>query len=673
MRYFILSYFLLLLGLQATATQFHVGSNQTYTHIQDVPWASLLPGDQVFIHAQAQPYTEKLVLSASGTAAQPIQIIGVKDNNGNKPVIEGDGAQSLSGDYLGAGQSFSLNTRGLITIAPRPGYSYGYKPSYITIENLTIKNAHPSKTFYENGIPMNYNDFCAGIYADRCEHIQIKKCTIYDCAMGIFINSKGDEATQSRHILIEGNHIYNAGVVNSFLEHTTYIEAIDVIYQYNTYGPLIPGALGGALKDRSAGTIIRYNKIESGMRTLDLVNAQNSAPIATIDPSYKETYVYGNLLLNNPIGSSNMIHYGGDDYNYMNYRRGNLYFYNNTVINTANQSTRYYTVLFDLPDDPETISNSINYPIEEKIFCDNNIFYSRPEQSNVTASYFIFSNADSPAVITLHKNWVSPGSVQHYNYSGFTDSCTGWSQVYISNSNAPGFINEAQLDFGLQLGGECVDAGAPLPSNYLPIQHEYSTPDTFIVRNLQGNTIDLGFAEYKLNIPLDQDNYLFNVVLLHENLAQIEWKNYADQRFEHIEVEHATDDLHFEPITHATATQQFKHIYPLQSFGKHYFKIKMKRTDDAIQYTETICLPYEKQYSMSIYPNPCADVVTVSYEKNVENITLWNMYGEVLHTWYPNSTTSFYNIPLQAYPAGNYILQVSCTDEPTYQTLLIKK
>lgn len=50
-------------------------------------------------------------------------------------------------------------------------------------------------------------------------------------------------------------------------------------------------------------------------------------------PSYRKTFVYGNILIE-PDGARNSqnVHYGGDSRNVGLYRKGMLYFHNNTVI-----------------------------------------------------------------------------------------------------------------------------------------------------------------------------------------------------------------------------------------------------------------------------------------------------------------------------------------------------
>ena len=52
-------------------------------------------------------------------------------------------------------------------------------------------------------------------------------------------------------------------------------------------------------------------------------------------PSYRETFVYGNVLIEfDGEGNRQMIHYGGDSGREERYRNGTLYFYHNTVVST---------------------------------------------------------------------------------------------------------------------------------------------------------------------------------------------------------------------------------------------------------------------------------------------------------------------------------------------------
>ena len=132
---------------------------------------------------------------------------------------------------------------------------------------------------------------------------------LHDSGNGLFIGAF-DGATQD--ILIEGNHIFDNGIENSYYEHNTYTAAIHITYQFNRLGRLRPAAAGNNLKDRSAGLVVRYNWIEDGNRQLDLVDAEDSAVLVN-HPDYRRTFVYGNVLVEaDGEGNSQIVHYGGD-------------------------------------------------------------------------------------------------------------------------------------------------------------------------------------------------------------------------------------------------------------------------------------------------------------------------------------------------------------------------
>src|SRR5690606_3569418 len=133
--------------------------------------------------------------------------------------------------------------------------------------------------------------------------------------------------------------------------HNSYTEATGMLFELNSFGPLRAGSGGSAFKDRSAGLVFRYNRVEGGARSLDLVEAEESWPMVESLPEYRKTFVYGNLIINPPSGPSYMIHYGGDNGMTHTYRKGTLYFHHNTVLVTANQSGpggKWRTVLFDV-------------------------------------------------------------------------------------------------------------------------------------------------------------------------------------------------------------------------------------------------------------------------------------------------------------------------------------
>src|SRR4030095_9991656 len=81
------------------------------------------------------------------------------------------------------------------------------------------------------------------------------------------------------------------------------------------------------------------NWTEGGTRQLDLVDAEDTAVLVN-HPSYHETFVYGNVLIE-PDGAGNrqIVHYGGDRRAAAIYRQGSLPFFHNTIVSLRSGNT----------------------------------------------------------------------------------------------------------------------------------------------------------------------------------------------------------------------------------------------------------------------------------------------------------------------------------------------
>jgi hypothetical protein len=77
-------------------TTYTIVPGQTYTTLGSFTWYSLKPGDTADILWQSGGYHEKLLISESGTASAPINIVGVPGPNGHEPVIDVENATTSS-------------------------------------------------------------------------------------------------------------------------------------------------------------------------------------------------------------------------------------------------------------------------------------------------------------------------------------------------------------------------------------------------------------------------------------------------------------------------------------------------------------------------------------------------------------------------------------------------
>ncbi len=464
---------LLITICSAFATDYHVGDAQPYATIGAVPWHTLAPGDTVWIHWRSAAYHEKFVIGREGTAAAPIRVRGIPGPAGQLPVLDGQNATTP------APLNYWNENRSVIKIGGSNVPSNAVA-RWIEIEGLDIRGARPPATFTaDDGSTQTYATNAAAVHIELGEHITVRGCILRDSGNGLFVSSSGTNV--SRDILIEGNYIHSNGNDGSIFHHNTYTAAIGIVYQYNRFGPLLAGAGGNNLKDRSAGLVVRYNWIEGGNRQLDLVDAEDSTIILN-DPAYRRTDVYGNILIE-PAGAGNkqIMHYGGDSGTIADYRKGTCHFYHNTVVSTRTDSTTLMRL-------------STN---DERCDARNNILY-------VITSGSGLAMLDADGVLDLSHNWMKPGWVAAFGGLTGTINNDGTNVQTAS----PGFVNAGTQEFQLTAGSPCVDMAGPLHPDVLPdgavvrqyVKHQSSEP-----RTVAGPASDIGAFELQPASPCAGD------------------------------------------------------------------------------------------------------------------------------------------------------------------------
>jgi hypothetical protein len=475
-------------GFQVNNT-YNVGPGQTNASIGSVPFKNLTAGDIVRIHYRAQPYREKIAISTSGTSTRPICVVGVPGPNGELPIVDGDGATTTNNmhyDYDG------MQQRGLLTIM---GEDWGDLPSYINIEGIHFRNAHPDHTFTTAaGQTRTYSSNAAAIHIQRGQHIRISGAIISESGNGLFA-ATSDAETLTRNLTLEYSYIHSNGT-SSDQHHNTYTESIGMLYQFNRFGPPLSTSGGNNIKDRSSGTIIRYNWIEGGAHLIDLVEAEDGYELLSQQADYNTAFVYGNVMLNPVNGYRNMIHFGGDLGGDVNgagtecgfdagedptecYRKGPLYFYQNTVIfyNNGGDWNGYKTA-FRLQTNEQVVSAF------------NNIFHVIGSGSRV-------SYMNRRGIANMGKNIMNRGNNILENFYGQEAGAAvnGTANISVlTDPAATGFVDAAAKNFALLASSPAVNAGQALPGGLTAVTSEYVVHQGSRARNTVG-VIDYGAYE----------------------------------------------------------------------------------------------------------------------------------------------------------------------------------
>jgi hypothetical protein len=399
-----------------------VGPDADYADPTEVPWESLQAGTLVRILWRDEPYRCKWVINTVATEDNPLVVVGIPDS-GRRPVISGDGAATREAlDYWN-------ENRSVVKVGGSNLPSDDVVPSHIVIQGLEIRSARPAYHFSDdNGQTGTYTENAAAIHVEVGQWIQIIDCVLHDAGNGLFSGHGSSDLT------IRACHLYDNGIDGSIYHHNSYTESDGIVFEYNHYGPLRSGALGNNLKDRSAGTVIRYNWIEGGNRQLDLVET-DYADIAA-DPSYDHTFVYGNILVEpDGAGNSQILHYGGDGDGY--FREGTLYFYHNTVISTRGDNTTLMRLA----------TNTASADLR------NNVIFASAGGNSVAIT-------SGRGQIQLQHNWLQTG--WRDTHEAALDP--GADIVALSNTegDTPGFINPADGDFRLTAGAQAADCGGEI-------------------------------------------------------------------------------------------------------------------------------------------------------------------------------------------------------------------
>ena len=455
------------LGLTLVATpahgfDYHVGPTERYTTIGAVPWYKLAPGDTVFIHYQPTPYYEKFLISTRGTPAKWIRVVGVPGPNGELPVISGKNATTSSNmryHWPAASGSSAIQNLGVVQIAAGAG-ERAPLPAYIEIANLRIEDGFSTNQFTaEDGRRASYDGFAACIYARSVQHLLVRENVLTGCGQGFYNwTGSGDKWWDGLQVdtVVRGNYFYDNGNPGSYREHQSYTESDGVTYEYNRFGPMRPGAMGSQLKDRSTGTVIRYNYIErspSGWM-MDLVEPENGYDALGAKPTYNQTFVYGNVLISAGFAkvAPNMVHWNEDH----QLGRGRavrpanrLFFYHNTVLVVADRSDFREFHVFNTTWGGYDCAPAAPAGV---IDVRNNIFaaIARTASGRPAVTRFAYCAHTN---LAFGSNWVSPDW-----QTGTSGTVTGTSTLMSAGS--PGFVSVTDLH--LTAGSSAARIGSAL-------------------------------------------------------------------------------------------------------------------------------------------------------------------------------------------------------------------
>ena len=257
-------------GLYGTAT----GGTPCSGDVVTIHDSETIPGGTTVYFTP--PYYEKIIITASGTVLNPILVQGIPDpTTGALPILDAHNATTGPNMAHHGTPAAGWDTGGFVLFMMVPNSSSW--ATYVTFSGFRVQQAHTGQTNYD-GSNASYTTGGIGVRVFEGDHITITNDEVFGNDGGLFGATNGTTSCSYcqwvTNVTISGNHIYSNGLGSG--SHQSYLEGQNLTYENNWFDAPTVGSGCSQLKDRSSGTVIRYNLFYPSARELDLVDAQNS-------------------------------------------------------------------------------------------------------------------------------------------------------------------------------------------------------------------------------------------------------------------------------------------------------------------------------------------------------------------------------------------------------------
>lgn len=466
-------------------TTYTVGPGQTYTS----PGAffnavSPAPGDVVNIYptmsgSSVVPYTDCVLFSWRGTPSARITIQGQPDpGTGKYPIWDVSAGTATTAFATRAAVVGSTFAPGALWLGRKSGATFGYSPAYLTISHIEFKGAYTGGSYDRGGTSVPWGESSAGIYVEAVEDLVIDSCTIDGNGNGVFAAALGTYDRPVYDVTLQFNSISgNSGTSTAGSpSHNTYLEGVRVLYHANLYGAIRTGGQGIGLKDRSSGSVIRYNFVSGGNHQIQHAEAQNHAELGVALVCSRTVYVYGNITVTD--NASSPLWLGGDQGNPQIQPKARYYVYHNTMVGDP--------VTFKIPGikmaHPANVLDSRN-----------NVYDVIPTSDFGLGDSSLSGTGAGNYFAYFGKTWAPRG---YFLTTGNGDVFTGTAlgQGNVVSGTDPGFVDRAGGDYHLTAGSACVGVGTALPGDITslhPPDKQYHSQST-VARSTFGLGADLG-------------------------------------------------------------------------------------------------------------------------------------------------------------------------------------
>lgn len=471
-----------------------------------------------------------------------------------------------------------------------------------------------------------------------------------------------------------------------------------IINSLLTIGGNITG--GGLLNIKNSATwnsglLTRNILIDAGQTLTLTTGTEKQLQNATITNNGSITWQNGDIrfdapnstLLNNgtfTIGANNATYFNGGRLNITN--NGSF------IKNTTGNSSLTGILLFSNAGTVNCNSGNLN-------FGDAN---AGGTFTNLPAGNVILNNGDftSGATITFNNN--SGASIKGNGVFNFTSVFN--SDGIIAPGLSPGLLTlngqeplsaNSNLQIEMQDGSgagtghdQLIRAGNITLAGTLTVTQTGTVPNgTYTIINLTSGTVSGSFATTNLpvgysvlvnatNVQLVRSGALpLNLISFtsskQNNDALLQWKTANEINVSRFEVQRSNDGQTFTTIGTVAAGGSLYSFTDANTFSSRtvaFYRLKSIDADDRFTYSNIIKLSKQASATVTVYPNPVSDVLSISGLKQNGTVLLYNAEGKLLQQ--QTVTAQTMTIDMSKYAKGIYLLQYKTGDEVVNQKII---
>ena len=178
----------------------------------------------------------------------------------------------------------------------------------------------------------------------------------------------------------------------------------------------------------------------------------------------------------------------------------------------------------------------------------------------------------------------------------------------------------------------------------------------------------------------------FTAVVNEESTVALSWATATEINNNFFTVERSSDGTDFEAVMEVQGAGTSNHIIEYDAtdinprMGINYYRLKQTDFDGSFKYSEMKTVNIFKSNSFSVWPNPAAEMIEISFgestdllttENNLSGIKIYNSIGKLVYKKSTDATSSKLRLDVSSYDEGMYFISLEKNGE-VYRSNFLK-